>query len=432
MQNIASGQTRDLTLTDDLNSDRIQVREPHTRDVDFPQEARKMHGPTMRGGDVPVAAPCAIREEPSSGRDNNFNLLRMAAATAVLVSHAFPLARGTGAAEPLQQSIGMSLGTLAVYSFFLISGYFISQSFQRRRDLLEFTIARILRIYPGLLVALTLTVLIIGPAFTNLPLSVYFLEPATLLYIPLNLTLARLQYELPGVFGNNPFGGAINGSLWTLAYEVACYAMVAAVGLCGLAANGRRFAGFLIGYAALYLLIAVVGPHFWQVEMLHNLSLPFVCGMVFFQYRKHIPFRPHLLIAAGLAAFLSLGRPWFSMAFGFAWSYGLFYIGFLKVRPLLVYNRFGDYSYGMYIYAFPVEQAMAALARGCTPWALMAWAALPTLGLAILSWHLIEYHALAQRAVVTTFLKLNRSASPGSVAETKLRTANTTAPNTRG
>ena len=96
----------------------------------------------------------------SNGRDNNFNLLRMIAAGAVLVSHAYPIALGNGAVEPLSSLLQMSLGTLAVLSFFAISGFFISQSFDRRNGLVDFAVARILRVYPGLVVVLFLTVFV--------------------------------------------------------------------------------------------------------------------------------------------------------------------------------------------------------------------------------------------------------------------------------
>src|SRR5271166_1142826 len=133
-------------------------------------------------------------------RDNNFNLIRMIAATAVLVSHAYPLALGAGTIEPLEHWLGMSLGTLAVCSFFLISGYFISHSFHRKHDVIEFTAARVLRSYPGLFAALIVTVFIQGPAFTKFRLGAYFSQPETRLYLPRNLSLIALQYVLPGVF----------------------------------------------------------------------------------------------------------------------------------------------------------------------------------------------------------------------------------------
>jgi peptidoglycan/LPS O-acetylase OafA/YrhL len=343
----------------------------------------------------------------SSSRANNFNLIRMIAAVAVLVSHAYPLAQGPQAVEPLQRMLGMSLGGLAVYSFFVISGYFISQSVDRTPHVAEFAIARALRIYPGLFVVLTMSAFIIGPMFTNLGLREYFLQSNTFLYIPRNLSLAKLQYELPGVFDSNPNARVVNGSLWSLVYEVGCYCMVGCVSLCGFTTNARRFTVFVLMYCSVYAGISVLGPdyHGSRIEIAHHLTWPFVIGMMGYWYRKYITFNIYLLVAISTIAFVSHGRPGFLETFTLAWGYGLLYLGFFKFNPLLSYNRLGDYSYGMYIYAYPVEQIVAALYKGSTPLILAALAFVPTLGLAVLSWHLIEKRANAQRATTLDLLQ---------------------------
>jgi len=349
-----------------------------------------------------------LQTKVTAGRENNFNLLRIIAAGAVLVSHAYPISSGPETPEPLDRVLGMTLGTLAVLTFFSISGYFISQSFHNRRSVVEFAAARALRIYPGLLAVLVLTVFALGPIFTKVDLANYFLDRETLFYIPKNLRLWPLQYELPGVFEDNPYPGAINGSLWTLVYEVACYAMVAVVGMFGLALNGRRFIGFVVAYAIWYVaaipLLQSNYNHLTILRNLHLLALPFVIGMILFQFRQRAPLRLSMLVLLGAASAISYGSPWFHELFILAWSYGIFYLGFLRYEPLLAYNRLGDYSYGMYIYGFPVEQVIAAVYRGCTP-AVMVTLSMPlTLLLAVLSWHCVEERALAQRSTVSAWL----------------------------
>lgn len=346
-------------------------------------------------------------------RDNNFNLLRIIAATAVLISHAYPIALGPLTTEPLEGALGMSLGTLAVVTFFAISGYFISQSFHNRRSVTEFAIARALRIYPGLLVALALTVMILGPTFTQLSLVGYFSDWRTALYVPKNLLLWPLQYDLPGVFAGNHYPLAINGSLWTLAYEVACYAMVALVGLAGFAHARRRFVWFLLAYGFCYVAASITlvdnGGRLTVIRNLHLLSFPFVLGMAIFQFR-HSPRLPVLLVLGATAA-ASYGTPWFREMFIAAWSYGIFYLGFAQFRPALAYNRLGDYSYGMYIYAFPVEQMVAAVFRDCTPVFTMLASAPLTFAFAIVSWRYIEKPALAKKAVVASWIARPRNIS---------------------
>jgi peptidoglycan/LPS O-acetylase OafA/YrhL len=350
-----------------------------------------------------------LQAKQAADRDNNFNLLRIFAASAVLVSHAYPISTGPGTPEPLDRVLGMSLGTLAVLSFFAISGYFISQSFHNRRSVVEFAIARALRIYPGLLTVLLLTVFVLGPVFTKGGLLSYFSDRETLLYVPRNLLLWRLQYELPGVFSDNAYPAAINGSLWTLVYEVGCYAMVVVVGMFGLALNRGRFVGFLLAYAVCYIaafpLLRSNYDHLAILRNIHLLSLPFVIGMSLFQFRLQVPLQFPTLVALGAASAVSFGSPWFQELFVLSWSYGIFYLGFLRYEPLRAYNRLGDYSYGTYIYAFPVEQVIAALYKECTPLFMMTLSLPLTLLLAILSWHCVEKRALAQRSIVLDWLK---------------------------
>lgn len=345
----------------------------------------------------------------ATGRDNNFNLLRMIAASAVLISHAYPIALGSGAIEPLSSLLQMSLGTLAVLSFFAISGFFISQSFDRNDRVIGFITARILRVYPGLTVVLLLTVFVLGPIFTTQALGSYFSRPETFCYLPLNLSLKWLQFDLPGVFKDNPYGSAINGSLWSLFYEIVCYALVVLVGLVPLRGRNWAFAAFLAVYASIYVLLKVWGRGLLdQAPLIANLqllSLPFVVGMSLYRFRKLFPLNSHICLALLLLALLSYGSFWFKDIFVICWCYLIFYLGYIRWAPLKAYNILGDYSYGMYIYAFPCEQVIAALCKGISPLGLMGISFPLTLAAAILSWHFIESRALAHRSSVDHWLQ---------------------------
>ena len=157
-----------------------------------------------------------------SGRDNNFNLLRLVAATLVLVSHSFAISLQSGAAEPFRSSLGLSLGELAVDIFFAASGFLVTASLFTRRDVIEFAAARCLRIFPGLWVSLALTVLVFGFCFTSLAPSAFFSEWQTWRFTIKNAILVRgVEWTLPG------FPHAVNGSLWTLPSEIAMYALLA-------------------------------------------------------------------------------------------------------------------------------------------------------------------------------------------------------------
>lgn len=330
----------------------------------------------------------------ATGRDNNFNLIRMLAASGVLVSHAWPITRGQGAEQPLQALLqGTSLGTVSVYVFFAISGFFITRSFVLRADLGAFVKARALRLFPALALVVVLTVAVLGPVFTTLPAAEYWRGVPG--YALRNLTLFFLDYDLPGVFVANPYGPAINGSLWSLSYEVLCYLGVLACGVPGLLARPRAFAPCLLAFGAFYLAALGLDLHF-RLERLAELGLPFVIGMGFWVWRDRVPLSWPLAGILAVAAALAWPTPVFLPVLVLALSHAVFVLGFARIPGLAGYNRLGDYSYGLYVYAFPVQQMMAA--GGATdPFVNMLQAAPLTLACAVLSWHLVEAPALRLR-----------------------------------
>lgn len=166
----------------------------------------------------------------SQGRDNNFNLIRIIAALAVLVTHSFALAIGTADAEPFRKSLGMTMGSIAVDVFFITSGFLVTSSLLNRQSTIEFIWARVLRIFPALIVMLLLTVFVLGVIFTTLPTLTYLSLPQTYIYFAKCATLITgVAYNLPGVFDSNPYKNAVNGSLWTMPHEVRMYAILAIV-----------------------------------------------------------------------------------------------------------------------------------------------------------------------------------------------------------
>jgi len=349
-------------------------------------------------------------EQRSSGRDNNFNLLRMLAATAVLISHSWPLTLGKNTIEPLFLETGYKLGTTAVSIFFAVSGFFITKSFLNRASLADFALARIARIYPGLIVVLLLTVFVLGPLFTILPLTAYFGDLHTWAYVPFNLTLKKMMWTLPGVFTDNPYGGpnggAINGSLWTLFSEVSCYFMVVVISLLGLSRPALFFIILAIAIGATFLIPQAEAGNLLRSSA--TLGLPFALGAATYIYRRWIPVSGLLAAAlVGLAA-LSFDTIFYPMMHAFAVAYASLWFGFANIPGLKSYNRLGDYSYGMYIYAFPVEQMTMALFHHLTPWQLALASFPPTLLLAFLSWTYIESPALNHRHILVARLRLRR------------------------
>ncbi len=332
----------------------------------------------------------------AQGRDNNFNLIRAIAATAVLVSHAWPLALGPGTAEPLARLTGNSLGGWAVDVFFVVSGFVIAASFARRPQARAFLAARSLRLFPGLLVSLLIVAFAIGPLVTTLPLTDYLTDPDLPLFMIRNMALVSPHYTLPGVFETNPYP-AVVGSIWTLVYEVACYLGVLAVGLLGAFRDQRRMAAALFLYVLIWAAYAFAGEGLHpRADALHRLSLPFFVGVLIFALRLRLPLTLWWIAGLwGLVALIS-GTPLALPAQIVAMGYTVFWLAYVPRGALLAYNRFGDYSYGIYIYAFPLQGLMVWMIGPMTPGMNIALALPATFACAILSWHLVEAPALAK------------------------------------
>ena len=329
------------------------------------------------------------------GRDNNFNLIRVVAATAVLVSHSWPITRGAGVAEPLSALTGISLGTWAVEVFFVISGFLIAASFARRPEAGAFLAARCLRLFPGLFVSLLLVAFVLGPLVTSLPLAAYLTDPGLPGFMLRNMTLVDPAYTLPGVFETNLYP-TVEGSIWTLVHEVVCYMGVLAAGLLGAFRDPRRMAAGLALFALGWLTYAAFGHGLQpKIDALHRLALPFAAGVLIFALRHRLPMS--LWIAAGLwvMALLLAGTPAARPVRVLALAYSLFWLAYVPRGRILAYNRLGDYSYGMYIYAFPLQGLMVWLWGPMTPGFNIALALPATLVCSVASWHLVEAPALA-------------------------------------
>jgi peptidoglycan/LPS O-acetylase OafA/YrhL len=316
--------------------------------------------------------------------------LRIIAALAVLVSHTALITQGPDAAEPLSAQLGgITLGTLSVMMFFSISGFFITRSFAGRSSLARFVQARCLRLFPALIVVTALTVLVSWLWLTTASSSEFWPEARN--FFVRNVTLFFLSYDLPGVFTQNIYGTTINSSLWTLNYEVMCYMGVAICGMLGLTRPGY-FVPVLLVFAAVFGVNSIY-PLIPRVDNLITLGLPFIIGMSFWVWRKVIPLSGILALLLLAATYLCRETLLFRPILVLALSYTVFVIGYAKVPVLAAYNRLGDYSYGTYVYAFPIQQMLASFGI-VTPLANMALALPLTLTCAVLSWHLVEGPAM--------------------------------------
>ena len=330
----------------------------------------------------------------AAGRDNNFNLIRFLAATAVLVSHAWPISLGPGVTEPMKLATGHTLGSLAVYLFFAVSGFFIAGSYLRSNSARVFTMARVLRLFPGLAVSLLLVALVMGPLVTDLPVMTYLTHPEVASFLVRNIMLFSPQYTLPGVFESLPYP-TVEGSIWTLIHEVICYMLVFVTGVLGILQRRAWATAALGAYALAWMAPGVLGIELHpRVALTHGLSLPFMIGVAFRIWQDHIRLSLWAAVALIVAAAFARGTPVAFPLLALALSYATFWCAYVPGGALRAFNRLGDYSYGIYIYAFPL-QGLVIWAWGSMGPALNIALSLPlTVFCAVLSWHFIERPAL--------------------------------------
>lgn len=337
-------------------------------------------------------------------RRNNFDFLRIVAALMVLFGHSYVLS-GRGESEPLIRFTGLGgFGELGVSIFFVISGFLVAASYERLPRIPAYLASRILRILPGLAVAVILSAFVLGPLVSTFSPGVYLAQPQTWLYPVLNLALYPVTYALPGVFLDNPYPAAVNGSLWTLRLEFTCYLLIPALAAAG--RFDRRTLGALAVLAGLgYVAVWTLGPgHVPAIVLLAARNgLLFTAGAALYAWRDAAWMRspaPVVLAAVVLAASLPSER--FALLV-MPLALPLVVIGF-ALRPLpgiSSWSRFGDYSYGLYIYAFPVQQLwMDLLGPSLGIGAFTALTLACVMPLAIASWLLVEKPALDAKAWV--------------------------------
>ena len=320
---------------------------------------------------------------------NNFDAIRISAALAVLVSHHYAL---TAQAEP--SFLGLhTWGGMAVIVFFVISGYLVTSSWYNDPSFLRFSQRRILRIWPALAVVVVLTAYGLGALVTSLPLMEYWTHRATLDYL---LTLKmNVHFMLPGVFTNNPYAHGVNGSLWTIPLEVRCYVVMAIAGLLGLMKFRSVWMLLIAAYMAWFLTKGTADVT-GQLNHGRDLSAFFLAGSALYllqpQWKRH-PFAWILMALVGAAVLWACG--WHHTALLLLLPITVLHIGTSATPVLRRFGRWGDPSYGIYLFAFPVQQTVILYTWPDLGFAgTLILALLITVGLAYASWHLIEKQAL--------------------------------------
>lgn len=332
-------------------------------------------------------------------RRNNFDAIRVLAASAVIYGHAHPITD-----TPDLVFFGSSVQSFAVKVFFVVSGFLVARSWASDQNTWRYLSKRVLRIFPALLLLLSLTILVLGPTMTTLPLAEYFRHPLTAMYFAYNVVLYPV-YHLPGVFTGNPYPGAVNGSLWSLPAEFLMYLVFPLVFLAGrlLRANWLLVL-FTISLCAASLYFVRVSPPA-SPFVFFGTGLPSVldAGPYFFLGAIFSVTAMRKLLDTGVALFLIAlllflqpqGALWMELSLYLVAPYCVLSLA-IKASPFLQsFGRWGDPSYGIYLYGWPIQQ----VACHFIPNLSAIGNTLIALPLAVLaaygSWHLLEKRALA-------------------------------------
>lgn len=342
-----------------------------------------------------LEARMASLKGPSSG----FDYLRIVLALGVVVWHAILVSYGVETTIAARETIwARPLHNAILPMFFALSGFLVTGSLFRV-SLGQFVALRVLRIIPALSVEVTLSALILGTLFTTLPLGLYFTNGEFASYF-LNI-IGEIHYTLPGVFENNPFPTNVNTQLWTIPFELACYAALLTLSV--LRVIKLRWA-MLFGLVAGTIGTMAIDRFFPSVATGHDgrlLVISFLAGVTVYLFRDKLLFDGRIAALAALVSTVLLTAHSTIYLSALPLAYVTAYLG-LTSPPKSFLTRNGDYSYGLYLFSVPIQQAVAQYEWAREWWINLAIALPLSVLFAVLSWRLVEKPALDQKKNVLT------------------------------
>jgi peptidoglycan/LPS O-acetylase OafA/YrhL len=318
-----------------------------------------------------------------------------------LVSTGADLSHGMATAGAAVHWVGFTKPILRalVPSFFALSGFLVLGSALRVRATSTFLAHRALRIFPALLVEVTLSALILGPLVTAVPFRDYFANPEFARYF--GNVIGWVSFILPGVFADNPVPRIVNMNLWTLPSEFHCYLIAAALLMTKVIYDKKLFAAAFvmvtIGLALAHLFTGISMPS--GPFPPHVIVYYFFVGAFFYHFRDRIPVHPGIFAGALVISYVALMYDSLVDVAPIPLTYCTVFFGLMRL-PKIRLIASGDYSYGIYLYGFPITQTYVHVFPdlGRHVVLLILLAAGTTFAFAALSWHCIEKRALALKA----------------------------------
>ena len=385
-------------------------------DAVVPSETSVPAGEKLPVAPAPAQSRPATLGEALRGRSNALGLIRLVLAALVIVDHAFPLG-GFGADPVWALTKGQaSLGLLAVGGFFAISGYLIAKS-GMSGDIVQFLWRRFLRIFPAFWTVLLVTALVVAPVLwvvsgENIANFFGAAPHGPVKYLSTNWTLHIGSYGIGDLLKDTtPYGEQVgrsvfNGSLWTLAYEWACYLLIGVLLAFGILARARIVVPIITAFLFVLQVVQLANPDavatiipILDSQYQLSLTLTFMVGACLAVYSRSIPFDDWLGILSGIALVASLRFGGFTTVGVVAGAYFVMYLGARLPSSVHWIGAKNDYSYGIYIYGFLVQQLLAYFGvyrLGYVPYVVIAL--ILASGCAWLSWHGVEKRAMALKA----------------------------------
>lgn len=341
-------------------------------------------------------------EEKYDRKNNVFDYIRILLAIFVIVAHSYPIFFGIGSSDIITSKLlkTESLGGIAVIGFFVLSGFMITQSILHCRNMKEFILKRIIRLFPALIVMLLLTIFVLGPMVYDGNLSDYFKNGSVWKYLGQNINLfGNTAYAIDGVFTNNPYPAAINGSLWTLKHEFILYIVLMILSMCTVLKNRKTMLVLTAVSIITYVLSIPLSPIFnhmsyigviMEINEFVKLAMYFFIGSSIYLYRDKIKMSFPYFILAVIILLVGVSLNATKYVLIMTMPYIIMYLGTFKIKKDIL-KKVGDFSYGMYIYAFPIQQLLVFFFKdNLTIWTYMLSAIVVTSVLAIISTVLID------------------------------------------
>ncbi len=336
----------------------------------------------------------------SNDRPSGFDYLRIVLALGVVCMNSAITSYGLAGDIALWQSLLRPVVRLILPMFFALSGFLVAGSLLRTSSLFQFLGLRFIRIYPALATEVFLSALLLGPLLTTVSFRSYFTSPEFWAYL-LNVT-GDIHYVLPGVFHENPFPRIVNGQLWTVPYELMCYLTLGALALLGL----KRRQWLAIAAAVVLTIVYALGKilrHQGDLSAIVGgvsgiiLVVCFLAGVAAYFYKDKLPWNATLCALSGVTTAILLTVPYGDYVVAPIAAYFTVSLGATN-PPKTRLLQGADYSYGIFLYGFVIQQTVMQLMPWGRVWWLNILLSVPLISLfAAVSWHFVEKPALKLR-----------------------------------